>query len=80
MKFRIYKTSVLGIGGVFSSQSSESSLNEAAVISATECIDSYLAAISAVAPLDVMPGCKDPTGIMLPQKPFHYCELCNYNI
>lgn len=64
------------LGGVFSSQSSDSTLNEAEVISATESIDSYLAAISSVTPLDVMPGSKDPTGIMLPQKPFHYCKFC----
>lgn len=66
------------IGGVFASHSIESSLNEADVISSAESVDSFAAAVSAVAPLDFMPGCKDPTGIMLPQKPFHYCKWTTY--
>lgn len=44
------------------------------MIAASEVVDSFSAALSAVAPLDLMPGCKDPSGIMLPQKPFHYCK------
>lgn len=61
-------------GGVFANHSNESVLNEASVIASGELVDSVAAAVSAVAPLDLMPGCKDPTGIMLPQKPFHYCK------
>ncbi|XP_049874101.1 DNA polymerase delta subunit 2 [Pectinophora gossypiella] len=64
---------VIVAGGVFASHSNESSLNETDVISAAESVDAFSTAVSAVAPLDLMPGCKDPTGIMLPQKPFHYC-------
>lgn len=45
------------------------------MIASSGLVDSFAASLSAVAPLDLMPGCKDPTGIMLPQKPFHYCEL-----
>lgn len=39
-----------------------------------ELMDTFAAAVSAVTPLDLMPSSKDPTGIMLPQKPFHYCK------
>lgn len=49
-------------------------LDEADVIASGEIVDLFAASISSVAPLDLMPGCKDPAGIMLPQKPFHYCE------
>lgn len=63
-------------GGLFANYSNESTLNEADVIAASGNVDSFCAAISAVAPLDLMPGCKDPAGIMLPQKPFHYCKQC----
>ncbi|XP_072947430.1 DNA polymerase delta subunit 2 [Epargyreus clarus] len=64
---------VIIAGGVFMSHSNESTLNESDVIAAADTVDSFCAAVSTVAPLDLMPGCKDPTGIMLPQKPFHYC-------
>ncbi|KAJ2944299.1 hypothetical protein O0L34_g18285 [Tuta absoluta] len=64
---------VIVAGGVFASHSDEYTLNEADVISSAASVDAFAAAASAVAPLDLMPGCKDPTGIMLPQKPFHYC-------
>ncbi|KAJ0178358.1 hypothetical protein K1T71_006181 [Dendrolimus kikuchii] len=64
---------VIVAGGVFTSHKSESVLKEADVISAAGLVDSFCAAVSAVAPLDLMPGSKDPSGIMLPQKPFHYC-------
>ncbi|XP_046968581.1 DNA polymerase delta subunit 2 [Vanessa cardui] len=60
-------------GGIYANQSNESTLNESDVIAASEVVDSFAAALSAVVPLDLMPGCKDPAGIMLPQKPFHYC-------
>ncbi|XP_038206364.1 DNA polymerase delta subunit 2 [Zerene cesonia] len=64
---------VIIAGGIYANHSIESTLNEADVISASGEVDSFCAAISSVAPLDLMPGCKDPAGIMLPQKPFHYC-------
>ncbi|CAH2039707.1 unnamed protein product, partial [Iphiclides podalirius] len=64
---------VIIAGGVFANHSNEITLNESDVIASAESVDSFSAAVSAVAPLDLMPGCKDPTGIMLPQKPFHYC-------
>ncbi|KAM3966142.1 DNA polymerase delta subunit 2 [Aphomia sociella] len=64
---------VIIAGGVFASHSDESILNESDVIASAEIADAFAAAVSSVAPLDLMPGCKDPTGIMLPQKPFHYC-------
>ncbi|PZC84273.1 hypothetical protein B5X24_HaOG205468 [Helicoverpa armigera] len=61
------------LGGVLASHSNESGVNETEFIAAVELMDSLAAAVSAVAPLDLMPSSKDPTGIMLPQKPFHYC-------
>ncbi|XP_063828121.1 DNA polymerase delta subunit 2 [Ostrinia nubilalis] len=64
---------VIIAGGVFANNANEHTLNEADVIASAESVDAFSAAISSVAPLDIMPGCKDPTGIMLPQKPFHYC-------
>ncbi|KAI5645458.1 DNA polymerase alpha/epsilon subunit B domain-containing protein [Phthorimaea operculella] len=64
---------VIVAGGVFASHSNEYTLNEADVITSAPSVDAFSAAVSAVAPLDLMPGCNDPTGIMLPQKPFHYC-------
>ncbi|KAG6442231.1 DNA polymerase delta subunit 2 [Manduca sexta] len=64
---------VIIAGGVFANNSDEKVLNESDVISSAQLVDSFAAALSAVAPLDLMPGCKDPTGIMLPQKPFHFC-------
>ncbi|VVC90889.1 unnamed protein product [Leptidea sinapis] len=64
---------VIIAGGIFSSHSDERTLNESDVIAAAPHVDSICAALSSVTPLDLMPGCKDPTGIMLPQKPFHYC-------
>ncbi|XP_060802500.1 DNA polymerase delta subunit 2 [Amyelois transitella] len=64
---------VIVAGGVFANYSNESSLNESDVIASAGTVDTFCAAISAVAPLDLMPGSKDPAGIMLPQKPFHYC-------
>ncbi|XP_059053766.1 DNA polymerase delta subunit 2 [Achroia grisella] len=64
---------VIVAGGVFASYSDECILNESDVIASAESVDAFAAAVSAVAPLDLMPGCKDPSGIMLPQKPFHYC-------
>lgn len=60
---------------MFANNANEGTLNEADVIASAETVDAFSAAVSSVAPLDIMPGCKDPTGIMLPQKPFHYCEL-----
>lgn len=69
---------------MFANNANEGTLNEADVIASAETVDAFSAAVSSVAPLDIMPGCKDPTGIMLPQKPFHYCELienivvCNF--
>lgn len=63
------------LGGVFANYSSEDKLNESDVIASAESVDAFAAAISSVAPLDLMPGFKDPTGIMLPQKPFHYCKF-----
>lgn len=62
-------------GGLYAHHSNESVLNESDVIEASEAVDSFAAAVSAVTPLDLMPGCKDPAGIMLPQKPFHYCKM-----
>ncbi|XP_053606441.1 DNA polymerase delta subunit 2 [Plodia interpunctella] len=64
---------VIVAGGVFANYSNESSLKESDVISSACTVDTFCAAVSSVAPLDLMPGSKDPTGIMLPQKPFHYC-------
>ncbi|XP_063382533.1 DNA polymerase delta subunit 2 [Cydia fagiglandana] len=64
---------VVVAGGLFVSQSSETTVTESNVISSVESVDGFCAAVSAVAPLDLMPGCKDPAGVMLPQKPFHYC-------
>lgn len=64
---------VIIAGGIFTSHTNESILKEADVISAAGLVDSFCAAVSAVTPLDVMPGSKDPSGIMIPQKPFHYC-------
>ncbi|CAG5025594.1 unnamed protein product [Parnassius apollo] len=64
---------VIIAGGIFANHSNEITLNESDVIASAEVVDSFSAAVSAVAPLDLMPGCKDPSGIMLPQKPFHYC-------
>ncbi|KAG7296172.1 hypothetical protein JYU34_021273 [Plutella xylostella] len=64
---------VIVAGGVFTNYNSESALNEADVIASAGSVDALCAAASAVAPLDLMPGCRDPAGIMLPQKPFHYC-------
>lgn len=64
---------VIIAGGVFANHSDESVLNESDVISSAELVDSLAAAICGVAPLDIMPGCKDPNDVMLPQKPFHYC-------
>lgn len=60
-------------GGVLASQTNEGTENESDFIAAVELMDSLAATLSAVAPLDLMPSSKDPTGIMLPQKPFHYC-------
>ncbi|XP_023946152.2 DNA polymerase delta subunit 2 [Bicyclus anynana] len=64
---------VIIAGGIYANQSNESILNETDVIAASELVDTFSAAVSAVTPLDLMPGCKDPASIMLPQKPFHYC-------
>nr|XP_034831492.1 DNA polymerase delta subunit 2 [Maniola hyperantus] len=64
---------VIIAGGMYANHSDETTLSESDVIAASEVVDSFSAAVSAVTPLDLMPGCKDPTGIMLPQKPFHYC-------
>ncbi|XP_022129102.2 DNA polymerase delta subunit 2 [Pieris rapae] len=64
---------VIIAGGVYAKHSNDIMLSEADVIAASEQVDSFCAALSATAPLDLMPGCKDPVGIMLPQKPFHYC-------
>ncbi|XP_041987534.1 DNA polymerase delta subunit 2 [Aricia agestis] len=64
---------VIIAGGTYANYSDESNLNESDVIAAAKDVDSFAAAISAVSPLDLMPGCKDPSGVMLPQKPFHYC-------
>ncbi|XP_026762534.2 DNA polymerase delta subunit 2 [Galleria mellonella] len=64
---------VIIAGGVFASHSDENILSESDVIASAEAADAFAAAVSSVAPLDLMPGCKDPSGIMLPQKPFHYC-------
>ncbi|KOB76546.1 DNA polymerase delta small subunit [Operophtera brumata] len=64
---------VIVAGGVFANYSTEKVLNESDVIASAELVDSFAASLSAVVPFDLMPGCKDPTGIMLPQKPFHYC-------
>ncbi|OWR52976.1 DNA polymerase delta small subunit [Danaus plexippus plexippus] len=64
---------VIIAGGIYANQSSDYQLSESDVISSSDVVDSFSAAVSAVTPLDLMPGCKDPTGIMLPQKPFHYC-------
>lgn len=64
---------VIIAGGIYANQSNASTLTESDVIVASDVVDSFAAAVSAVVPLDLMPGCKDPNGIMLPQKPFHYC-------
>lgn len=64
---------IIVAGGVFTNDESGSTLNESDVIASAEAVDSLCAAICSVAPLDLMPGCKDPSGNMLPQKPFHYC-------
>ncbi|XP_045541740.1 DNA polymerase delta subunit 2-like isoform X3 [Papilio machaon] len=64
---------VIIAGGVFANHSNEATLNESDVIASADSVDAFSAALSAVAPVDLMPGCKDPSGIMLPQKPFHYC-------
>ncbi|KAH9637149.1 hypothetical protein HF086_016171 [Spodoptera exigua] len=64
---------VIVAGGMLASQTNESTENESDFIAAVELMDSLAATLSAVAPLDLMPSSKDPTGIMLPQKPFHYC-------
>lgn len=61
------------VGGVFANHSNAATLNESDVIASADSVDAFSAALSAVAPVDLMPGCKDPSGIMLPQKPFHYC-------
>lgn len=58
---------------MLASHTNESGVNETEFIAAVELMDSLAVAVSAVAPLDLMPSSKDPTGIMLPQKPFHYC-------
>lgn len=63
------------IGGIFTNNANELTLKESNVIASAEAVDTYCAAISAVVPLDLMPGCKDPAGVMLPQKPLHYCKL-----
>lgn len=65
-------------GGIYANQSNASTLTESDVIVASDVVDSFAAAVSAVVPLDLMPGCKDPNGIMLPQKPFHYCKFHAY--
>ncbi|XP_026731631.1 DNA polymerase delta small subunit [Trichoplusia ni] len=64
---------VIVAGGVFASHSNEHAVNEADFFASVELMDSFAAAVSAVAPLDLMPSSQDPSGIMLPQKPFHYC-------
>ncbi|GBP15405.1 DNA polymerase delta small subunit [Eumeta japonica] len=62
---------VIVAGGIFNS--SKNALNDGDVIASVEKVDSFCAAVSSVIPVDLMPGFKDPAGIMLPQKPFHYC-------
>ncbi|XP_075978642.1 DNA polymerase delta subunit 2 [Anticarsia gemmatalis] len=64
---------VIVAGGVFASHTNDSGVNEAEFIASVELMDTFAAAVSAVAPLDLMPSSQDPSGIMLPQKPFHYC-------
>ncbi|KAI8426331.1 hypothetical protein MSG28_005195, partial [Choristoneura fumiferana] len=61
------------ISGLFVSHSNEMTVTESNVISSVDSVDSFCAAVSSVAPLDIMPGCNDPAGVMLPQKPLHYC-------
>lgn len=70
----------LFLGGVFANHTNEIILNESDVISSAESVDTFAAAVSAVAPLDLMPGCKDPSSVMLPQKPFHYCKPIEVNL
>ncbi|XP_068618471.1 DNA polymerase delta subunit 2 isoform X2 [Battus philenor] len=64
---------IIVAGGAFANHTNETTLNESDVIAAAESVDAFSAAVSTIAPLDLMPGIKDPSGIMLPQKPFHYC-------
>lgn len=64
---------VIVAGGVLANNSSESGMNESEFVASVELMDTFATAVSAAAPLDLMPSSKDPTGIMLPQKPFHYC-------
>ncbi|XP_073947271.1 DNA polymerase delta subunit 2 [Choristoneura fumiferana] len=64
---------VIIAGGLFVSHSNEMTVTESNVISSVDSVDSFCAAVSSVAPLDIMPGCNDPAGVMLPQKPLHYC-------
>ncbi|CAB3259773.1 unnamed protein product [Arctia plantaginis] len=64
---------VIVAGGVFAYHSTQTGVNEAEFVSSVELMDTFAATVSGVTPLDLMPSSKDPTGIMLPQKPFHYC-------
>ncbi|RVE54187.1 hypothetical protein evm_001014 [Chilo suppressalis] len=63
---------VIIAGGLFANNAS-GELNESSIIDSSESVDAFCSAVSSVAPLDLMPGSKDPAGAMLPQKPLHYC-------
>ncbi|CAG9793807.1 unnamed protein product [Diatraea saccharalis] len=63
---------VIIAGGLFANNANEE-LNESSVIASADSVDAFCSAVSSVAPLDLMPGSKDPAGAMLPQKPLHYC-------
>ncbi|KAL4703295.1 hypothetical protein ACJJTC_015427 [Scirpophaga incertulas] len=60
-------------GGVFTNYANNSILSEEDIIASAESVDAFCSTLSSLAPLDIMPGCKDPADVMLPQKPFHYC-------
>lgn len=49
------------------------------MVSAVQCLDTFISDLSLSVPVDLMPGETDPSNLMLPQQPLHSCMFPKSN-